>query len=477
MIPIPTIVKETGGSFRIPVNVRVYCDGLDPIQESIYEQSLTDWLESLKKEARYQAPLAGLSIEISIDFEGDEDTDEYVITLTRQVIKIMAPGSHGIYYGIQTLKQLMWEAIWHNQGRIKCGTIYDKSVFPWRGLHLDVSRHFFSAEEVMTYLDWMGALKLNCFHWHLSDDQGWRIESKRFPKLTEKGAWRREADGSRYGGFYTRDEIEAILLKAALNCINVIPEIDLPGHAMAILSAYPELACFPQEFEPLSVWGISEDILCAGKDATLDFLKELLSEVAELFPSPIIHIGGDEAPKARWKACPHCQQRIKDHKLKDEEALQGWLIRELRKHLRKLGKEIMGWDEILDGNPGKGPLISCWRGDGIAAARKASQNGNPYVICPNQFLYFDWKDSEDGPGAFGVTSLEKVMSLKPEDYEFDRPELLLGGQANLWTEHMEDFDKVEEMLFPRVYALSELFWAGKIESGFEERMGRMEDLF
>jgi len=475
LIPPVKHVEELGVSFRIPSNVTFIMDGVSPDIDHYWELYLTKWLAHEMELAEYTPPPGGHEINLFVEPDDSAPLGTYSIEITRQYTTISGNGMTGLMSAIETLKQLFQEALAYNGGRLRNQLVKDFPAYMWRGLHLDVSRHFFPVADIRMLIHWMTTLKLNILHWHLSDDQGWRIESKRFPLLTEKGAWRTEADGSRYGGFYTQEEIKSTLSYAAMHGITIVPEIDLPGHAMAMLSAYPELACFPKEFEPLSVWGISEDILCPGKDATLDFLKELLTEVAELFPGPLFHIGGDEAPKARWKTCPHCQKRIRDKKLKDEEALQGWLIRELQRHLNKLGKTVMGWDEILDGNPGNKPIISVWRGDGIDAAKKASQNGNRYVICPNQYLYFDWKATEDGPGAFGVTSLEKVMSLDPKAYEFDNPELLLGGQANLWTEHMPDFDRVEDMLFPRVYALAELFWAGRIEADFEERIRKMEE--
>ena len=474
MIPRPRMLEVHGGECFLPQMLRYQCNGLSQKDVSHYCDYLLNWLRGEYEDSDYHAPPGELGLSLNISPTGLAHPEAYIIEIEEDSVSLKATWMEGFRHGFQSLMQLLYKAVRHHGGMLPCQRIEDWPAYEWRGLHLDCSRHFFGVDDVLKYLEWMEALKLNRFHWHLTDDQGWRIECPSFPLLTEKGAWRTNPDSSSYGGFYSRDDIARVVSYGLEMGIEVIPEIDLPGHAMAILSAYPELACIPKEFEPLSVWGISEDILCAGKDATLEFLKALLSEVAELFPGPFIHIGGDEAPKQRWKACPACQKRIKDQGLKDEEELQSWLIKELQKHLKTLGKTVIGWDEILDGDPGPDPIVSVWRGDGLDAARKAAQNGNPYLLCPNQFLYFDWKAAEDGPGAFGVTSLEKVMSLDPEDYRFGESSQLLGGQANVWTERMPDFETVKKMLFPRVYALAEIFWSGRAHPDLKERISKLE---
>lgn len=414
-----------------------------------------------------------------IDTNSDEvkEPEGYLLEIHPGKIHIKAATPENTAYAMQTLAQLIEEAYLREEDYLPCQIIHDWPSYPWRGLHLDVSRHYFRDKTIYQYLDVMRELKLNRFHWHLSDDQGWRIESKKFPLLTEKGAWRKRKNDI-YGGFNTQEAIEKIVDYAGIFGIEVIPEIDLPGHAMAMLSAYPELACFPRDFQPLDVWGISEDILCAGKDSTLDFLKELLSEIADLFPGRYFHIGGDEAPKTRWKHCPHCQNRIRKEGLKDEEELQSWLIKELQKTLEAKGKTLIGWDEILDGNIDDRPIVHVWRGDGIDAARKAAQNGNRYIISPNKLLYFDWRaeDKRRAIGAHGVTTLEKVISINPQDYIFGRPELLLGGQANVWTEYINTFMKIKKMIYPRIYAMAEIFWNGRAEADLFERIIIREEI-
>lgn len=474
MIPRPQKIDAIGGECFLPQMLRYQCNGLSSKEARQFGGYLLSWLRDEYERSDYQAPPGELGLSLEICPTELAHPEAYLIEISDEHISLKAARIEGFRHGYQSLLQLLYAAVWHHGGLLPCQRIEDWPRYEWRGLHLDSSRHFFAVEDVLKYLEWMEALKLNRFHWHLTDDQGWRIESRNFALLTEKGAWRTDPQTGRYGGFYSRDDIVRVVNNAQEMGIEVVPEIDLPGHAMAILSAYPDLACVPQDFQPLSVWGISEDILCAGKDATLDFLKELLTEVAEFFPGPYLHIGGDEAPKQRWKACPACQKRIKDQGLKDEEELQSWLIKELQAHLNTLGKTLIGWDEILDGSPGPDPIVSVWRGDGIDAARMASQSGNRYLLCPNQFLYFDWKARDDGPGAFGVTSLQKVMSLKPEDYVFERPELLIGGQANVWTEHMPDFATVKKMLFPRVFAMAEIFWNGRAHSDLPARISKLE---
>ncbi len=404
-------------------------------------------------------------------------SEGYRLEVDSQGIVIAGKGT-GLKHALQSLVQLIWWAYYQNERQLPNLTIEDYPEYEWRGLHLDVSRHFFTVEEVCSYLDSLARIKLNRFHWHLTDDQGWRIESHKFPKLNAIGAWRKETDGSSYGGFYTQEEIKQVVSYASELGIEVIPEIDIPGHSLAILAAYNELACFPKAFETLNCWGISEDILCAGKDGTIRFLKELFSEITELFPGRYVHLGGDEAPKSNWNNCPHCQKRIIDKGLADEEELQSWLLKELIKHLKTLNKTLIGWDEILDGKPGKEPIVMVWRGDGRDAATKAEALGNRYILCPNQICYFDWHQSarEGEPGAFGVTTLEQVYAFEPGLYIDKKPDLLLGAQANVWTEQMPSFERVKYMAFPRAIALAESLWSDPQSKDIEEFKARLAAL-
>ena len=407
----------------------------------------------------------------------------YFLKVDTLDIQIQAESPSGLVHALQTLKQHLYLAYYYVQdefgepGDLPCLEIRDWPSYPWRGLHLDVSRHFFDFRFVQRYLDWMARSKLNKFHWHLSDDQGWRLESRKFPRLHKIGAWRKEADGSVHGGWYTRRQVQAVLDHAALRGIEVIPEIDIPGHAMAILAAYPELACVPRDFEVPCVWGISEDILCAGKDEVIDFLKELFSEVAELFPGQYVHLGGDEAPKQRWKDCPHCQARIKNQGLAGEEELQGWLVKTLARHLRGLGKTVIGWDEILDGQPCQDPVVMAWRGDGIDAARKAHDNGNRYILCPYTKLYFDARNNEyETIGTDQIILWGDVLKFRFQDYSFQRKELLLGAQANVWTEHLANKADLKEKVTHRLRPLAEILWNGEPVEDVREFWDRWRDL-
>lgn len=409
---------------------------------------------------------------VSDPYPGSQQEDGYSLEVGTEGIWISGKAC----YALQSLAQLFWWAHHHKAGQVPCLMINDYPEFTWRGLHLDVSRHFFTADEVCSYLDSMARIKLNRFHWHLTDDQGWRIESQMFPRLNSIGSWRKESDGSVYGGFYTQEEIKRVLSHASVLGIEVIPEIDIPGHSLAILASYNELACFPQTFETLNCWGISEEILCAGKNETLDFLKQLFTEIAGLFPSSYFHLGGDEAPKTNWQKCPHCQKRIKEKGLANEEELQSWLMKELIQHLKSLGKTVIAWDEILDGKPGTEPIVMVWRGDGKEAAGKAEASGNHYILCPNQICYFDWHqfDKADEPGAFGTTTLEQVYSFEPRAYENGNAKLLLGAQANVWTEQMLSFERVRYMAFPRAIALAERLWSCPDEEELGDFLQRLK---
>lgn len=398
--------------------------------------------------------------------------DMHLIDISPGGITLSAKSLPGFRYATQSLLQLLYLASRNGQALV-CQQLIDYPAYDWRGLHLDESRHFFGIATVKRYLKIMSALKLNKFHWHLSDDQGWRLESNIYPLLHEKGAYRLEADGSVYGGYYTQDQIREIVHYADDLGIEIIPEIDLPGHAMAILAAYPQLACFPRDFQPRHDWGIFEDILCSGKDEVISFLTKLLGEIAELFPSPYIHLGGDEAPKARWQACSHCQNRMQELHLKNEEELQSWLFNSLAKSLQQKGKCVIGWDEILDGSVDPSLIVMIWRGDGQAAAEKAGKNSHNYILCPNRICYFDWKAAADGPGAHGISTLANVYSLSPQSYS--HPELCLGGQANIWSEHIHNPKELEAMLLPRAFALAERLWNPRATyDDFLLRLGNLE---
>ena len=452
MIPQPHELTYLDGSIQLPLELALVDCPSDFLSELIQRK----WRSILAKTGYQPAPGTLQLRYHSFARLAASHPDMHLISIQPEGVTLSAKNQSGFLYAVQTLLQLLYEAAVHNNGNLPCQQIVDYPEFDWRGLHLDESRHFFGVETVLHYLDSMAALKLNKFHWHLTDDQGFRIQSIAFPLLTEVGVWRKEPDGSVYGGFYTPQDIRRVVAYAADLGIEVVPELDLPGHAMAILAAYPELACKPGKFEPLTVWGISDDILCAGKDEVVSFLKALTTEIAELFPGNYFHLGGDEAPKDRWKECPHCQRRIREQGLSSEEELQSWLLKEITAHLRTLGKTVIGWDEILEGNIDSEPVVMLWRGDARDAAVNAVLNGNRYILCPNKICYFDWKMEPESPGAHGVSTLQNVFSFAPETYPGQN--LCLGGQANLWTEYIHNPRELANMLFPRGYALAERLW-------------------
>ena len=471
MIPRPREIILHPQGFPLPSEITV----IHPIPDGcdrLYQKMLECYMGL---SARYPLSKAGGIISIKFHLMpaiAATHRDMHLINISEQEIVIAAKSRDGMCYAVQTLLQILYLAFTRDQGLLKVSRIVDYPRFEWRGLHLDESRHFFGKEVVKRYLDYMAALKLNRFHWHLSDDQGWRIESKEFPLLAQKGAWRKEADSSSYGGFYTQEEIAEIVSYAGNLGIMVIPEIDLPGHTLALLAAYPQLACQPESFEPSSQWGIFEDILCAGNPELIPFLKKLIHELVQLFPAPFFHIGGDEAPKTRWRSCSKCQLIMQDLQLTDYEELQSWLTAELAEILKAEGKELIGWDEILDGRIGREPLVMVWRGDGILSAQKAVNNGNRYILCPNKICYLDWKAAADGPGAHGVSTLENVFQFDLESY----PSLshCLGLQANLWTEHVHNQEELFAMLHPRAAALAARAWSPSTD--FDEFKWQLQGL-
>lgn len=408
--------------------------------------------------------------------------EEYSIDITKANCIVRASSYNGFLYAIQTLKQLTSVNIFGNEPNpaekflFPCVKIQDKPRFGYRGMHLDCSRHFFSVEEVKKYLDVMAMYKLNRFHWHLTDDQGWRVEIKKYPKLTEVGAFRNGTvikkdwgsnDGVRYGGYYTQEQMKDIVAYAGKLGIVVIPEIDLPGHMMGALAGYPELGCTGGPYEVWTRWGISDQVLCPGKDGMFTFLEDVFTELMDIFPSEYIHIGGDECPKTEWEKCPACQARIKalgikaDERHTAEQFLQSYVTARVQKFLNDHGRKIIGWDEILEGELAKGATVMSWRGtDG---GIKASAMGFDVIMTPNTYCYFDYYQSEDQDkepfGIGGDLPLEKVYSYEPlEGLDAEQRKHILGVQANLWTEYVATPEHLEYMLLPRMTALSEVQW-------------------
>ncbi len=409
-------------------------------------------------------------------------SEEYSISIEPGHAVVRAGGLNGVLYSLETLRQMLPAAIYGEKTAEKerwvlpCCSIHDRPRFSWRGMHLDSSRHFWSVEEVKRYLDVMAMYKLNRFHWHLTDDQGWRIEIKAYPLLSQVSCWREGTmvghdfssnDQIRYGGFYTQDEIREVVAYAAERGITVVPEVDLPGHMLAAMAAYPELGCTGGPYATWSIWGVSDQVLCAGKESTFLFLEGVLSEVAELFPGEYIHIGGDECPKDEWKKCPACQARIRELGLKDDERfsaeqyLQNYVTARIQAFLATKGKKVIGWDEILEGSLAPGATVMSWRG--TAGAKQAAASGFDAILTPTSHCYFDYRQAEDPsgePDSFdGVVTLEKIYSLDPlEGIAPEQAHHILGVQANLWTEYISTPEHLEYMLLPRLLALSEVQW-------------------
>lgn len=418
----------------------------------------------------------------------------YQLSVSSGAVVIRASDPAGFFYGMQTIFQLLPAEIHGNSPahitwQIPGVEIVDKPRFEWRGMHLDVGRHYMSLDFIKKYIDNMAMHKLNVFHWHLTEDQGWRIEIKKYPKLTEVGGWRKETlighlddkphryDGKRYGGFYTQQEAKEIVAYAKERFITVVPEIEMPGHAKAAIAAYPELGVTGKPVEVATHWGIFPDIFNV-EESTFSFLEDVLTEVMEIFPSEYIHIGGDEAIKDQWKASDKIQKKIKELGLKDEHELQSYFVKRIEKFINSKGRKIIGWDEILEGGLAPNATVMSWQGieGGIAAA----QANHDVIMTPIQSLYFWWYQGEkktEPLAAGGFISLETVYRYEPipSVLTAEQSKHILGAQGCAWTEYMEDEAKVEYMVFPRISALSEIVWTPKENkdwNDFKSRMGK-----
>ena len=437
--------------------------------------------------------------------------ESYNLNVTANGVTIEGDSYASTFHGVQTLIQLLPIPEGSKVGKmdnlaIPMVSVQDEPRFGYRGMHLDVGRHIFPLSFIKKYIDYLALHKMNYFHWHLTEDQGWRIEIKKYPRLTEVGGYRNGTiigrypgvanDNIRYGGFYTQDEVKEVVQYAADRHITVVPEIELPGHASAAIAAYPFLSCFPEQRThipgPVSeasknatgklvqeTWGVFDDIFCAGKDSTFLFLQDIFDEVLPLFPSKFIHVGGDEAPKTHWKKCPRCQQRIKDEGLKDEHELQSYFIQRMEKYLNAKGRTLIGWDEILEGGLAPNAVVMSWRGEagGIAAAKEKHN----VIMTPSSHVYFDHTQSqfEDSVVIGGYSPLEKVYSYEPipKELNAEQGKYVLGAQANVWTEYMKNPRKVEYMVFPRMAALSEVLWSPKEARNWESFEKRLPDVY
>lgn len=433
--------------------------------------------------------------------------DAYQLDVKANKIIISSAGNEGLFYGLQTLLQLLPEtknALSSAAVAIPQLTVKDHPRFQYRGMHLDVGRHFFDVDFIKKYIDYIAFLKYNTFHWHLTEDQGWRIEIKRYPKLTSIGGFRNGTiighhpgtgnDNLHYGGFYTQEQIKEVVKYAKDRFITVIPEIEMPGHASAAIAAYPELSCFPDESTKIKdntpwsgsregkqvqqTWGVFEDVFNPS-EYTFKFLENVLDEVMQLFPSKYIHIGGDECPKTNWKRSDFCQQLIKEKNLKDEHGLQSYFIQRIEKYLNSKGRKIIGWDEILEGGLAPNATVMSWRGEqgGIAAA----QQHHNVIMTPGKFCYFDHAQTKnkDSVTIGGYLPLDTVYNYEPVPKELNDSEAkyILGAQANVWTEYMKNPQKVEYMIFPRMSALSEVLWSPKDSRDLNRFQSELPDIY
>ncbi len=417
-------------------------------------------------------------------------SEGYRLSVDQDGVKIYASSGAGLFYGVQSLFSLFPSS---GETALPYVAITDQPRFAWRGLHLDVGRHFFPVTFIKKYIDLMSHYKLNTFHWHLTEDQGWRIEIKKYPKLQQIAAYRKETvigrattrtrnepheyDTTRHGGYYTQEEVKEVVAYAAQRYITVVPEIEMPGHALAALAAYPELGCTGGPYETATTWGIFQDVFCAGKESTFVFLQEVMDEVVPLFPGKYVHIGGDECFKEQWKKCPHCQKRMKTEKLKDEHELQSYFIQRMEKYINSKGKSCIGWDEILEGGLAPNATVMSWRGEegGIAAA----QQNHDVIMTPSKWLYLDYMQDSSASEPLSVNVYVPVKTV----YDYDPlPSLLtpeqakhvIGTQANVWTEYMKTGDEVEYKVYPRAIALAEVAWSSKANKNYPDFIKRLK---
>ena len=409
-------------------------------------------------------PLKGNTNSIILKQREGLAEEEFFMNISVKELKIEATTSAGIMRGIQTLRQLLPITNGRIVTKIPCLKIHDFPRFSWRGMLLDCCRHFMKKEFVMRYIDLLAYHKMNVLHWHLTEDQGWRIKIDKYPRLTEVGAFRTEKDGSKYGGFYTKEEIKEILAYAKERHITVVPEIEFPGHSAAAIASYPHLSCTGDSIKVGTEWGVYKDIYCAGNDTVFGFMEDVLTEVMELFPSKYIHIGGDEAPKYRWENCRKCQQRIKEEKLYDEHELQSYFITRIEKFLNENGRQLIGWDEILEGGLAPSATVQSWRGEegGIAAAK----SGHDAIMSPTSHCYFDY--------GLDATDLKDVYHYDPIPAELTLEETkhILGGECNMWSERAPQ-ELVDSKVFPRILAMSEVLWSAS-EKDYENFYSRVQ---
>ncbi|MCW3072547.1 MAG: hypothetical protein JWO44_2437 [Bacteroidetes bacterium] len=496
IIPQPNYVSFTGGAFALSDTTIIVAG------ENVFE---ANYLKNYLKENygieviidSHYPPFKNFISFLSIlsSNPSELDPEYYDLKITKKGVTIKSNAAAGSFYAVQSLIQLL-PLEKSRRLLVPCLQVFDAPRYKWRGMHLDCSRHFFTKEEVKKYIDYLAMYKMNTFHWHLTDDQGWRIEIKKYPLLTQVSSQRKETiigkpvdsrgkplkdvkyDNTPYGGFYSQDDIREIVAYAGKQHITIVPEIEMPGHSLAALAAYPQYSCTGGPFETYTTWGVSDDVYCAGNDSAYAFLENILTEVMDLFPGQYIHIGGDECPKVRWEKCPKCQQRIKDEKLKDEHQLQSYFITRIEKFINSKGRKIIGWDEILEGGLAPNASVMSWRGTqgGIAAAKQEHY----VVMSPGKPCYFDHyqvKDRTNEPIAIGgFNPVDSVYNYDPAPKSLEpfEQKYILGAQGNVWTEYIVDFRHLEYMSMPRMAALSEALWTKPENKDYKKFIARLK---
>jgi hexosaminidase len=493
IIPLPKTIVENKGNFQLNNEVYLYSK---PQLQSLTGLAVSGIKDAggvtVKTRSVLSKRKGAKAIHLQLDNSVNTNEEGYVLDVTPSAIIIRAKKENGLFYGVQTLLQLIPV---EGKKSIPAVHIEDEPRFSWRGMMFDNCRHMFSVDFIKRFIDQLAYHKLNRFHWHLTEDQGWRIEIKKYPRLQQVAAYRngtqvgydrKKTDSVRYGGFYTQQQIKEVVAYAAARYIEVIPEIEMPGHSVAAITAYPWLACNPVSFETgkphevRQVWGVSRDIYCAGNDSVFTFLQDVLTEVMQLFPSRYIHIGGDEAPHDAWKKCAKCQRRIQEEGLKDEAELQSWFIRKMEKFINAHGKKLIGWEEIMHGGLTPNATVHSWLG--TKSGLEASKMGNDVIMSPYSHLYFDGyqADSKIEPQAIGYwTPLDTVYAFEPQHplMTDEDAKHLLGAQANLWTEFIATEPYFEYMVYPRMDALAEITWTPKNKKDFDGFQRRLTNQF
>jgi hexosaminidase len=511
IIPKPAVMTVLTGTFSLNTNtVLVINNQADQTIVDLFNEYLKNYYGFTLKQSPARPQKNFISfVTVQTILPGEEGA--YAISVSGDNISVDGQTASGSFYGMQTLIQLLPVNNLSKTFTIPSVNINDKPRFAYRGMHLDVGRHFFPVSFIKKYIDFLALHKMNYFHWHLTEDQGWRIEIKKYPELTKTGAWRngtiigrypgKGSDNKPYGGFYTQEEVKEVVAYASKRFITVVPEIEMPGHSGAAIASYSYLSCFPDEPTKIpanmiskqsiaqqkagrkklvqETWGVFDDVFCAGKESTFQFLQDVMDEVLALFPSKYIHVGGDECPKTNWKRCPLCQKRIKDEGLKNEHELQSYFIQRMEKYLNSKGRTLIGWDEILEGGLAPNAVVMSWRGEegGIAAAKEK----HDVIMTPGGWCYLDHSQSqnEDSVTIGGYTPVDKVYNYEPipADLNNEQGKYIKGAQGNVWTEYMGNTRKVEYMIFPRMSALSEVLWSPKESRDWKEFETRLKQQF